>query len=86
MNKIPGAFWIGLIGLLAMGVQTYVSVQWPTSPPALAAAIVVVAGGLVGLAKALWPEPKVMPQPDAQAAMRMLEAPPQRGRVSKFFF
>ena len=86
MSKIPGAFWIGLIGLLAMGVQTFVAVQWPESPPALAAAIVVVAGGLVGLAKALWPEPKVTPPPDAQAAVRMLESPPQRSRVSKFFF
>lgn len=90
INKLPGAFWIALVGGLGVVAEVFVSAQWPDTPPAWVLAGMAALGVLVGLVKVLWPQdaataPNLPPGVQAQAGMAAPE-PQKESKLVRFLF
>lgn len=95
IDKIPGAFWVALIGGITAVVTVYLTAQYPDNAPAWVAAALAACSVAVGLAKVLWPTSATTPLPTqdglplpAGAAMGdMSQATAQRpSAVRRFLF
>lgn len=95
IDKLPGAFWIALVGGIGVVAEVFVSAQWPESQPAWVLAGMAALGVLVGLVKVLWPEPKAPAVSDANlppgvSAQAGLSAPvaaqKKESKLTKFLF
>ena len=96
INRIPGAVWPVVYGAVYLGLQTFVSAQWPDTPPAYLLGLMAALGVLQGAIKVLWPQPTVplqdgaaLPTGAAAAPRGAVEAQPvkaQPGKVSRFLF
>ena len=91
INKLPAAVWPLIYGAIYLGLQTFVSAQWPGTPPSYVLGIMALLGALQGTLKLIWPEPPapdLLPGVKAQAAPRGLAAPaPQKeSKLTRFLF
>lgn len=90
INRIPGAVWPVVYGAVYVGLQTFVSSQWPDSPPAYLLGLMAALGVLQGAIKVLWPQPVTLlgDQPPGVAGLPRgatePPAPKQPGKVSRF--
>ena len=85
---VIGAIWPIVYGAIYLGLQTFVSAQWPDTPPAYVLGIMALLGGLQGAIRLLWPQTPAAPD-GAAAAPRGMVAPEtpkaQPGKVARFF-
>ena len=95
IDRVPGAFWVALIGGLSSIGTVYLVTQYPENAPAWVAAALTGCSVLVGLAKVLWPvsatsAPQARgdaPTPAAMAMGDMSQVTVQRpSAVRRFLF
>jgi hypothetical protein len=90
IDKVPGAFWVGLIGAISSMGTIYLVTQYPANAPAWVAAALTGFSLLVGLAKVLWPT-STATTPTAQDGLPLpagvaMAGTPRPSAVRRFFF
>lgn len=88
IDRVPGAVWPIVYTAIYLGLQSFVSAQWPDTPPSYILGAMVTLGALQGLLKVMWPAPSAPELPPGVSAQAGLAGPvPEKkpGRINRFF-